>query len=90
MQKGIDKNHLGLVLGTFFAVLHAAWAILVASGRGQAYIDWIMPLHFIDNLYTVTSFNTGSALLLIVFAFVGGYITGWLFAAVWNKIEKKK
>jgi len=90
MQKGIDKNHLGVVLGAFFAVLHAAWAVLVAANVGQVYIDWIMPLHFIDNMYTVTNFNLGSALLLIVLAFVGGYITGWVFGAVWNKIEKKK
>jgi len=89
MKNKIDKNHLGLVLGIFFALLHLIWVLLVLLGVGQAYIDWILPLHFIRLLVTISSFSIVSAVLLLVMAFIGGYVCGWLFAAVWNWVGKK-
>ena len=80
----MNKNKVGLVLGVFFAILHAAWALLVAIGSAQQLIDWVLPLHFLNVVYSLTSFSIGTAVILITLAFVGGYITGWLFALVWG------
>ncbi len=46
-------NKPALVVGIYAALLHAIWALLVAIGVGQAYLDWIFPLHFINNLFTI-------------------------------------
>ena len=89
MKEGLNENRVGLTLAIFFALLHAIWAVLVGFGAGQKIIDLVMPLHFIDMLVNITTFNIGSAVLLVVLAFIGGYITGWLFVAIWNWIIKK-
>ena len=85
----INGNKLGLVLGIFAAILHAVWAISVAVGVAQAYLDWIFPMHFIGNVFSVISFNAGTAILLIILAFVGGYVLGWIWAGLWNWLNKK-
>lgn len=93
--KGGDKmvklkgNKIALVVGLFVAAMHALWAIVVALGVGQIYLDWIFPLHFIDNLYTVMSFSILNALMLVVMAFVGSYAATWLFVSLWNMIKMK-
>lgn len=85
------KGHKpALVVGLFIAAMHALWAIVVALGVGQMYMDWIFPLHFIDSLYTVMAFNLVNALMLVIFAFVGGYAATWLFVWLWNIVKTKK
>jgi len=87
----INANKLGLTIGIFVAALHALWAVLVAVGQDQvqAYLDWIFPLHFIGNVFQIMTFNLVSALILVVMAFVGGYICGWVLAWLWNMVDKK-
>lgn len=87
MKLGCSKP--ALVVGLYVAILHALWAGLVALGVGQAVLNWILPLHFIDSMYTVITFNLLNAALLIVFAFIGGYVATWLFMLLWKAIKVK-
>ncbi len=80
---------IALVVGKFCALLHVIWAVLVALGVGQTYLDFIFSLHFIGNVYTVASFNFLNALVLIVMAFVGGYLATLLFFAIWKWMKIK-
>mgnify|MGYP001561030718 CR=1 FL=1 len=82
----LNSVKFGLALGIFFAILHAVWALLVAIGGAQQFINWVMPLHFIDNLYSVASFDLGVSVLLIVIAFICGYVMGWLLAWLYNRL----
>lgn len=84
----LNKNKTGLVLGIFAALLHAVWAIAVLIGVAQTYLDWIFPMHFINSVFEVATFSIVNAIILIVLAFIGGYVCGWVFAALWNWIEK--
>ncbi|MDD5699971.1 MAG: hypothetical protein PHH00_02135 [Candidatus Nanoarchaeia archaeon] len=85
-----SKGHkVAMAVGLFIASMHALWAIVVALGMGQVYLNWILPLHFIDNLYTVLPFNFLTALLLVVVAFVAGYLTVWLFMGFWKLMKLK-
>jgi len=85
------KGHkISLVVGLFIAGMHALWAIAVALGIGQMYLNWIFPLHFLNNLYIVMSFNFLTALLLVVVAFIASYASTWLFVWLWNAIKVKK
>ena len=86
MKGDCNKNLAGLTTGIFAAALHALWAVLVLLGVGQTYLDWIFPLHFVGNVYSVMSFSLGTAAILVVLAFVGGYVLGWLFTALWNAL----
>jgi hypothetical protein len=85
-----SKGHkIAVAVGLFFASLHALWALVVALGVGQKYLNWIFPMHFIDNLYTVMNFNLVTAVLLVLVAFVSGYIVTWLFLWFWKLMKIK-
>lgn len=84
----LNKNKVGLAVGIFIALIHAIWALSVAVGITQALLDWIFPLHFLDSIYSVTSFSIVSALLLVVMSFIGGYVMGWVYAFIYNKVAK--
>lgn len=79
-----------LVVAIFVAFLHALWAVLVAIGVGQTYLDWIFPMHFIGNVYTVIDFSIVTAALLVVLSFVGSYIAALAFALIWKIVTKRK
>lgn len=79
-----------LAIAIFVAVLHAVWALLVAFGVGQAYLDWIFPMHFIGNVYNVMDFNIMTAALLIVIAFVASYVAAMIFFVIWKMLVKKR
>ena len=85
----LNKNKFGLVIGIFVAAWHLLWALCVLAGVAQTFINWILPLHFISILVSVTTFSITNALLLTIAAFIGGYVMGWLFAALWNWLLKK-
>lgn len=84
----ISKAKTGLVLGSLLGIFHLSWALLVASGFAQSFIDWIFRLHFIQPPYTITTFHVGTALGLIAVTFSIGYLLGWLFGAIWNRIYR--
>lgn len=84
----LNKGKTGMALGVFIALIHAAWAVIVWSGSGQKLVNWIMTLHFMYYPVKILEFNLSNAVMLVIATFVGGYIFGWVFAAVWNKFRK--
>lgn len=82
----LNNNKVGLVLGSFVAIIHAAWALAVGVGAGERFIAWVIPLHFVDIAYKIIPFDWGTAGMLVVAAFVSWYVLGWLFAWLWNTI----
>jgi hypothetical protein len=90
MFKKCKCNKPALVVGLFVAAMHAFWSLSVALGIGQMYLNWIFPLHFLDNLYTVNAFNLLTSLLLVVVAFVTSYVATLLFVWLWKVVKVKK
>jgi len=84
----LNKNQVGLALGLFAAICHLVWTIAVAIGI-QKFVDWILLLHSIKLDLTLVSVVVLNAIILVVLAFIGGYIVGWVFAALYNWIGKK-
>ena len=84
----LDSNKLGLILGIFAALLHAVWAITVFLGLAQSFLDWIFPIHFLNSIYSVQGFDLLTALMLIIMAFVGGYVMGLVLGIFWNLLNK--
>jgi hypothetical protein len=80
----VNKHKLGLVFGSFLALWHFTWALLVLTGMAQSLMDWIFRLHFIQPPYTILAFNFGAAVALIMIVTVTGYLSGWVLGAIWN------
>ena len=86
----LNKNRVGLILGTFFALIHALWAISIAiiPVTLQNFLNWIFKVHFLNPIWVITAFNFVDAILLVIITFICGYVFGWIFAAVWNTLKK--
>ncbi|MEM7813492.1 MAG: hypothetical protein QW548_01155 [Candidatus Aenigmatarchaeota archaeon] len=89
-KQQIDEKSLAWTLGLLFAVVHAAWSIVVLSGFGQAALEWLLGVHFTSMAVTVLPFSLTSAIVLVVFAFAAGAIIGLAAAALWNWVVKWK
>ncbi|HRY59919.1 MAG TPA: hypothetical protein P5096_00890 [Patescibacteria group bacterium] len=86
----LEATGVGIALGLFMGGFHLLWVILVALGVAQAIYDWILSLHFISLSYSIGSFEFWTALELIVFTAIVGFIGGYIFASIWNYCMKKK
>jgi hypothetical protein len=80
----INKNKLGLAVGTFLGLCHFFWAWLVLTGMAQSVLNWIFQLHFIQPTYTLLPFSIGAAAGLVILNFAIGYAGGYLAGAVCN------
>ncbi len=87
MGDKINANKLGLVLGMLGALLHFLWILLVASGFAKQFMDYGLSLHFMTDVYSISSFSVGTAAMLLISTFVSGYVLGWVFAKIWNSLK---
>ncbi|MEK6860030.1 MAG: hypothetical protein AABX54_04415 [Nanoarchaeota archaeon] len=85
----LNANQVGLTLGLFAALVHLIWLIAVAVGV-QKLIDWVLLLHSIKLDLVLTNVVLLNAVLLIIIAFIGGYVVGAVFAWTWNYAGKCK
>ena len=86
-MNNINKTKAGLALGTITGGVHLVWSILIMLGFAQPLLDFIFKVHMIKATFVVDDFNAGLALTLVVVTAVIGYIVGYIFATVWNKIH---
>jgi hypothetical protein len=86
----LNVTDVGLAFGLCMGAFHLLWVILVALGIAQAIMDWILGLHFVTMTYAVGTFEFWTALSLVVFTMVVGFVGGVVFAAIWNYFMKKK
>jgi len=84
----VNKNKIGLIVGSFLGLWHLVWSLMVLAGVAQAFYNFIFWLHMISLPWTVTGFTLVQSVSLIVVAFVFGYIVGYVFAWIWNKFHK--
>lgn len=83
----INPHRTGLALALTFGLIHGCWALLVATGWAQAYIDFIFKLHFIRLDLKIEPFQLGTAVLLVSITALIGYVLGWLIAIIWKKVH---
>ncbi len=84
----LNKNHVGLTLGAFFAFFHLVWLVLVVMGVAKKLLDWVLSLHQMTWSYTVNPFDLGKGIMLLIITFIAGYILGWVLAAIWNYVRR--
>jgi hypothetical protein len=88
MPTKINPNRAGLALGAVVGLWHLSWSLLVALGWAQAFINFVLWMHFIKPIYVIDVFNIGTAVILIVVTSVIGYVIGGVFGLLWNAIHK--
>lgn len=86
----LNKSRVALFFGVMMGALHFLWSLLVATGFGKVYVDWILNLHFIDVPVTVLKFDFVKMLELVCFTFLVGLVAGYILAALWNVLVGKK
>ncbi len=84
----LNPSKVALTVGVLLGGWHLVWSVLVALGLAQGLLDFIFSMHMIANPYQVTGFDITKALMLVVITFGVGYGVGYIFASVWNKINK--
>jgi hypothetical protein len=57
---------------------------MVFFGWAQPLLDFVFRVHMLSQPFTVTEFNLGSAVTLIVFTGLTGYVTGWFVGFMMN------
>lgn len=88
-MKELDIQKTALTFGVFLGAWHLVWSILVFTGFAQQLLNFVFWMHMIIPPYQVTAFTLTQALILIVVTFVMGYVGGWVFATIWNKMHHK-
>ena len=84
----LDRNRTALALGSFVALIHLVWSVLLALGWTKPLADFILQLHHIQLSYSIADFSLLTAVYLIVVTFVVGYAFGFIFATGWNMCKK--
>lgn len=84
----MNKNKIGLILGSFAGLFHLVWGLLIVFGLAQPLLDFIYNLHSLNNPFTVMPFDLVRTLGLIVVTFLVGYVFGYVFAMIWNKFHQ--
>ena len=84
----MNKHKLGLAFGSFMALFHLVWGLLIAFGMAQSLLDFIYNLHSLNTPFMVMPFDIVRTIGLIIFTFLVGYIIGYVFAFCWNKFHK--
>ena len=87
-MRPVSPHKLGFLLGALLFASHSLWATLVALEWAQPVMDFMFRIHFIRPVYAITSFDTGTALLLIALTAAVGYAMGFVLAVLWNGINK--
>lgn len=87
MSTPLSPNKAGLALGGTIASWHIVWSLLVVTGIAQPFINWIFELHMIQPPYTIMPFVLLRSVILVLVTFVFGYLLGWAFASIWNRVR---
>jgi hypothetical protein len=81
----LNPRKTALTLGTVFALYILAWSLFIMFG-GQAGLDWLMSIHFIQGMQAAPV-TIGRLIASLIYHFIIGSILGWVFATVWNKLK---
>ena len=84
----MNGKKVGLILGSFAALIHLVWVLLIALGWAQPFMDFVYRMHSLNNPYMVMQFDLMRSVGLIIIAFIMGNIVGNVLAMLWNKFHK--
>ncbi len=84
----LNKKTVAFTVGLFLGGWHLVWSILVALGAGQLLYDFILWAHMIHLPVIVGPFDLAASITLIIVTSCVGYVFGWMFAHLWNRLHQ--
>ncbi len=84
----LNTSKVALTLSLLVGGAHVVWSVLVALGFAQSLMDFVFWAHMVGSPFQVTGFDITAAGLLVVVTAGIGYIIGWVFATIWNNVQK--
>ena len=84
----LNKNKVGLIVGSFFGLWHLVWSLMVLTGVAQSFYDFVFWLHMVSLPIKVTGFTFVQSISLIIVTSIAGYIMGYVFVWLWNIFHK--
>ena len=84
----INPLKAGVTFGALLGACHFFWALMVAFGGAQPLLDFVFWMHFIQPVLVIRPFSLPAAAVLIVFTFIAGFVTAFLFAVLWNILHR--
>lgn len=88
MVHKLQPHETGLTLGTVIGVVHLLWSLLIAGGFAQPLLDFVFMLHRIKPVYQILPFDFLLAIGLVLITACIGYVIGYVFATIWNNLQK--
>ncbi len=88
MAQKLQSHETGLTLGTFVGVVHLLWSLLIAAGLAQPLLDFVFVLHRVTPVYQILPFDFLLAVGLVLVTAIVGYVVGFVFAKIWNQVQK--
>jgi hypothetical protein len=86
-MKSIHPIKAATTLAALVGSWHLCWSALVALGWAQPVINFIFWIHFIQPIYVIQPFNFGLAAGLVVLTSLIGFVIGFVFAMIWNRLH---
>ncbi len=88
MDHHINPTKTALTVGAFIAGWHIVWSLLVAVGWAQPLINFVLWMHMMSMPWVVKPFDLTASVTLVVITWVFGYIIGYAFAKIWNRMHR--
>lgn len=85
----LNVKQTALAVGLTAAFFHALWAIAVAAGFAQQWLNFKLANHFVIIEAGIAQFSLMTALIAVIMCFVAGAVIGGVFATIWNWVGKK-
>lgn len=87
MDHHINPTKAGLAVGTLMGGLHIVWSLLILFGWAQGLVNFSMWAHMVSVPFAVKAFDFSAAVMVVVVAAIIGYIIGFVFARIWNRMH---
>lgn len=81
----MNPKKVAITLGIVFAVFHTTGVLLMQKGM----LDYWGKVHLVTFQHSVQPFSVVPFIQGIITALVAGLVVGWVFATVWNWVDKK-
>lgn len=88
MNHHINPAKVALTVGALVGGWHVVWSVLIALGWAQALVDFVLWVHMISMPVVVKAFDLSTATTLVVVTTIVGYVVGYLFARIWNRVHR--
>ncbi len=87
MNHHINPAKAAITLAVFLGGAHSIWSMFIALGWAQAIVDFKLWVHMISIPVVVKAFDIYAAATLVIVTTAIGYVAGYVFALVWNRMH---